>query len=126
MPIVATDLDRTLLPDGDEEYDGTLPVFKRIVQKDKFKLVYITGRSLKQIKEAIYKYDIPWPDHILTNVGSRIYDFDRKKRKFRIDRNWFRMIRACTPEWDKKEMKKSLKDIEGIRPQEKSGLLKDL
>lgn len=120
MPIVSTDLDRTLLPDGDEEYDGTLPVFKKIVQKDKFKLIYITGRTLKQIKEAIYKYDIPWPDHILTNVGSRIYDFDRKKRKFNIDKNWFRMIKTCNPAWDKKEMKKSLKGIDGLKLQEKS------
>lgn len=120
MPVVATDLDRTLLPDGDEEYDRTLPVFKKIVKKDKFKLIYITGKTMKQIKKSINKYDIPWSDYILTNVGCRIYRFDRKKRKFKLDKNWFKVIKSYTPEWDKKEMKKSLKNIEGLKLQEKS------
>jgi len=120
MSVIATDLDRTLLPDGDEDYDGTLPVFKKITKKGRFGLIYITGRTLKQIKEAIDKYDIPWPDYILTNVGCRIYRFDKKERKFKLDKNWFEVIEKHSPDWNKREMKKALRDIKGLKLQEKT------
>ena len=120
MAIIATDLDRTLLPNGEEKYDGTLPVFKKIIKQNKFKLIYITGRTLKQIKPAIHKYDLPWPDYILTNVGCRIYKFYKGKEKFVLYKKWFKEMRKNTPEWDKKKLKKTLKNIQGLRIQEKS------
>jgi len=119
MTVIATDLDRTLLPDGGEEYDGTLPVFKKIIKKQKWDLIYITGRTIKQIKKAIYKYNVPWPDYILTNVGSRVYGFDKKNKKFKLDKKWFKVIRKNSPEWNKKKIKKYLKGISGLWLQEK-------
>lgn len=120
MVIIATDLDRTLIPNGDEKYDGTLPIFKKIIQRDNFKTVYITGRTLKQIKPAIHKYSLPWPHYILTNVGCRIYRFDKHKERFILDKNWFKEMKKNTPGWKVKKIKKILKNIDGLKIQEKS------
>lgn len=117
MVVIATDLDRTLIPNGDEIYDNSLPLFKKIVNKNDFSLIYITGRNLGLVKKAIKKFDLPKPDYILTNVGTRIY-YKSLFGFFKCDKKWFKIISKKTPCWDFDKIKDLLKDIKGLTLQE--------
>ncbi len=116
MKIIATDLDRTLLPNGKEEYDGTLNVFKNLVKKNNFILVYITGRSFNLVKKAIKKYKIPYPNYLITNVGTKVFEI--KKNNSTNLKSWERSIKQQSPLWNTKKIKNSLKKLNEIKLQE--------
>jgi sucrose-6-phosphatase len=116
--LLATDLDRTLLPNGKQNYDGSFPLFKKIVNKKNIKLVYVTGRNLSLIKQAIRRFNVSYPDYIVINVGTRIYQI--KNKKFKEDKKWVGEISKKTKNWDIKEFKKSLKKFKGLKLQEQS------
>ncbi|MEA5392503.1 HAD-IIB family hydrolase [Cyanobium gracile UHCC 0139] len=73
--LICTDLDRTLLPNGDStESVGARPAFARLVSRPHTALAYVTGRDLALVEEAIQEYRLPEPDWIIGDVGSSIYD----------------------------------------------------
>lgn len=115
--IIATDLDRTLLPNGEEEYDNSLPLFNKIINDKKIPLVYVTGRNLKLVKKALKRFKIPFPNYLISNVGTRIYF--SKGNKFKCDKKWFKEIKEETPEWNIKKMRSFLKSVNGLKLQEK-------
>lgn len=123
--VIAIDLDRTLLPNGKQEYDKTIPVFNEVLKEKELPLVYVTGRNIKLVKKAINRFNIPSSDYVISSVGTRIYyiknskRFERKKVKFRCDKNWFKIIKKRTPDWNVRKMHNSLKKINGLRIQEK-------
>lgn len=98
---LCTDLDRTLLPNGLQISDPqAIPLLHRITQEYNINLIYVTGRSKKLVLDAIQEYDLPIPQHAITDVGTRIYritpntsssDFNwDEDDKFRIylEKNW--------------------------------------
>jgi hydroxymethylpyrimidine pyrophosphatase-like HAD family hydrolase len=48
MFVIATDLDRTLIPNGNQPYDKSMERFSKIVQDYDCPLIYVTGRDLLQ------------------------------------------------------------------------------
>jgi HAD superfamily hydrolase (TIGR01484 family) len=122
--LLATDLDRTLLPNGIQEYDGTMPIFRDIVDKEDFCLAFVTGRSLELVKDAIEEFDTPVPDFIIADVGTNVYE--NKNGKFIPDKKWISYISSMTRKWDIGKFKKKLSPIDGIRIQErgKQGIFK--
>lgn len=117
MKILATDLDRTLIPNGKQKYDSSLSLFKHLVKQNKIKLIYVTGRNLKLTNEAIKNYYLPKPDYLIANVGSRIYKY--KNKKLITDKKWFNYLNKKTKTWDIKKFKKILKEVPGLKIQEK-------
>ena len=81
--IIATDLDRTLLPNGKQPYDGSMGLFKEIVQDKEIVLTYVTGRNLSLVRKAIKKFDAPLPNYIIAQVGTKIY-YRKKRNHIRI------------------------------------------
>ncbi len=71
--IIATDLDRTLLPNGDDEYDDTLNVFFDAVKKNKLTLAYVSGRNMDLLEQAIAEFGIETPDFFIGSVGTEIF-----------------------------------------------------
>jgi HAD superfamily hydrolase (TIGR01484 family) len=72
--ILATDLDRTLIPNGYEPEDqGVRELFTKITDQPDLTTVYATGRNLDRVLEAIPEYNLPIPDYIVANVGTEIY-----------------------------------------------------
>ncbi|MFW5847081.1 MAG: HAD-IIB family hydrolase [Nanoarchaeota archaeon] len=116
--LLATDLDRTLLPNGKQGYDGSLYLFKKIANKKNIKIVYVTGRNLFLIKQATRKFNAPYPDNVIVNVGTRIYEF--KNKKFIEDKEWIKKIKKNTKNWNIKKFKQSLKKFKGLKLQENS------
>ena len=115
MTFVATDLDRTIIPNGKHRYDGTLLLFKEIVGKKKIKLIYVSGRNIEDVKKAILEYNLPYPKYAICMVGAKIYSF--KNKKIKLNKTWHNSI--SSKRWDVFKVKEKLKDIKGIKIQPK-------
>jgi len=74
MILIATDLDRTLLPNGTEKDDMSLELFYKEIKKIKSPiLVYVTGRNLQLFKDAQKEFPLIQPNYLIGSVGTEIY-----------------------------------------------------
>ncbi|MFC1773341.1 HAD-IIB family hydrolase [Pseudomonadota bacterium] len=72
--LLCTDLDRTLLPNGTQpESPLARKLFSRFVAQPHVSLVYVTGRHRLLVEKAIKNYELPVPDAVISDVGTRIY-----------------------------------------------------
>ena len=63
MKILATDLDRTLLPNGSWPSDpDAIDLFNDLTRKHDVLVVYVTGRNLNLSENAINEFGIRHPD----------------------------------------------------------------
>jgi HAD superfamily hydrolase (TIGR01484 family) len=75
--LLATDLDRTLLPNGSQpESPSARQRFHRLAARPEVRLAYVTGRHREWVEDAIAKYDLPRPDFVIADVGTRLYETD--------------------------------------------------
>lgn len=85
--LLATDLDRTLIPNGEApESPGARNLFATWVEARELELVYVTGRSLALVEEAIEVCALPRPDGVLADVGSSLYH--REGAGWTLDEAW--------------------------------------
>lgn len=115
--LLCTDLDRTLIPNGEpEESPLARPLFRRLVERPDVTLAYVSGRHLGLLQDAIREYDLPVPDYAIGDVGTTLYKT--------ADDDW-----APSPEWSQEiapdwagltrdELADALADIGGLRLQE--------
>ncbi|CAK6694491.1 HAD family hydrolase [Synechococcus sp. CBW1107] len=74
--LLCTDLDRTLLPNGESpESAGARDRFAALVARPEVTLAYVSGRHLALVEQAIEQYGIPRPDWVIGDVGSRMYQW---------------------------------------------------
>ncbi|MDP3996300.1 MAG: HAD-IIB family hydrolase [bacterium] len=99
MFILATDLDRTLLPNGKEPYDGTVSELFAKISEKKFVLAYVTGRDLNLVLDAVKKYGIKLPDFLLAEVGTVMYE--KKGDKMIPLSDWSEYVRKKTQNWNR-------------------------
>jgi len=118
MIILATDLDRTLLPNGKDEYDGTLPRLFDVVKEKKLTLVYVTGRNMELFEEARKEFDIEVPDYMIGDVGTMIYK--KNDGKLALDVGWMEHLEKNEPNWDTQTIKDRLNTNSDIRLQDES------
>lgn len=72
--LVCTDLDRTLLPNGNcLESALARPTFSALVKRPEMVLAYVTGRHKALVEQAIAEYSLPQPDFVIGDVGTSIY-----------------------------------------------------
>lgn len=75
--LLATDLDRTLLPNGEPpESPGARDLLRAFVEAEALPLAYVTGRRLALVEAAIVEYDVPRPDWVIADVGSSLFEWD--------------------------------------------------
>ncbi|QCU89950.1 HAD-IIB family hydrolase [Thiomicrorhabdus sediminis] len=85
--LLCTDMDRTVIPNGlQPESSNARQRFKELCALPSLQLVYVTGRHLQLMQQAISDYDLPAADYAITDVGTRIY--------YREDSNW-----CLLPSW---------------------------
>lgn len=86
--LLCTDMDRTVIPNGFEPEDpDARQRFMQFCSLASVTLVYVTGRHLALVKQAIEDYALPEPNYIISDVGTKIY------RK--VSDEWLAM-----PEWE--------------------------
>lgn len=122
IKLLATDLDRTLIPNGEESYDNSMDIFRGRINKNKLKLIYVTGRSLNLIKKAIKEFDLAVPDYAIGDVGANIFVFNRTLENIEKDKGWHDYLKKNTPGWDVKKFREEIqkKKIKGVELQEES------
>lgn len=117
MLLLATDLDRTLLPNGPEpESPAARPLFTRLVARDDVRLVYVTGRDPGLVREAAQEFSLPEPDHLITDVGTRL--LDAKGRAWEEDKGWAERLRESWRGHTAARLEPMLTDLSGLTLQE--------
>ncbi len=74
MKLLCTDLDRTLVPNGEQpESSLARPVLWHLLRSHDMSLAYVSGRDVGRVQQAIVDYDLQVPDIIVADVGTSIY-----------------------------------------------------
>jgi sucrose-6F-phosphate phosphohydrolase len=117
MKILATDLDRTLLPNGHWEGDeSAIPLFNELTEKHDTLVVYVTGRNLDLTEKAIQQYGVRHPDYLCGDVGTTIRKFENAA--WHDDEGWVAHVKQSSPRWDAAGIKQAVAEVEGMREQE--------
>ena len=115
--LLATDLDRTLLPNGAQpESPLARPRFRRFVALPEVRLAYVTGRHKALVEQAMAEFDLPTPDFVIGDVGTSIYEVQGHAWRQRPD--WQAAISVDWGGRSHDELAATLADITGLRLQE--------
>jgi HAD superfamily hydrolase (TIGR01484 family) len=123
--LLATDLDRTLLPNGAQpESPLARPLFKRLAARPEIRLAYVSGRHPALVEAAIAEYALPRPAFVIADVGASLYDVDAETWRPRQD--W---RDAIAPDWgghERADLAALLQDLADLTMQEtaKQGVFK--
>jgi len=121
MKILATDLDRTLLPNGSWKADDeAIDLFNTLTKNQDVLVVYVTGRNLALTENAIKKYGVRYPDVLCGDVGTSIRKYEHGEWTF--DDGWVAHVRRASPRWNAAAIRDAVADIEGMREQESEHL----
>ncbi|MCB1758789.1 MAG: HAD-IIB family hydrolase [Gammaproteobacteria bacterium] len=117
MKILATDLDRTLLPNGHWEADSrAIELFNRLTDNPDVTVVYVTGRNLNLTENAIREYGVRFPDVLCGDVGTSIRHCSNGAWNF--DEGWIAHVKRASPRWEVDAIRAELAGVEGMREQE--------
>ena len=96
MRILATDLDRTLLPNGSWKADSrAIDLFNELTAQHDVLVVYVTGRNLNLTENAIKEFGVRYPDVLCGDVGTSIREYENGE--WRFDEGWIARIRHASP-----------------------------
>ena len=121
MRILATDMDRTLLPNGKWEADSeAISLFNNLTEQDDVLVVYVTGRNLDLTEKAIRAFGVRSPDVLCGDVGTTIRRYVHEQ--WQLDERWADLIHLRSPRWDAGAIKNAVAGIDGLREQESEHL----
>ena len=117
MKILATDLDRTLLPNGSWEGDRqAIGLFNKLTQEQDVLVVYVTGRNLELTEKAIMEYGVRFPNVLCGDVGTSIRKYENDQ--WRFDDGWVEHVKRESPRWNASEIRDAVAAVDGMREQE--------
>ena len=106
--LLCSDMDRTILPNGDQEESSDVrSVLRLLVERPEIHIAYVSGRDKNLIQEAITEYDLPFPEYAVGDVGTTIYELTGNN--WTPWEDWFREI---------------AKDWNGLESEDLTGILK--
>jgi HAD superfamily hydrolase (TIGR01484 family) len=115
--LLATDLDRTLLPNGGQpESPLARQRFRRLAARPEIRLAYVTGRHRELVEAAMAEYELPRPDFVIADVGTSLYAVDADD--WRQVQGW---QQAITLDWGGRshaELAAMVGEVSGLRLQE--------
>lgn len=115
--LLCTDLDRTLLPNGEQpESPNARIFFQQLVNQPEVKLAYVSGRDKNLLLEAIAEYDLPVPDYAIADVGSSIFFIENNQ--WQLSSAWHTEIGRDWNGKNHKELQQLLADIPDLQLQE--------
>ncbi|NBC49440.1 MAG: HAD-IIB family hydrolase [Gammaproteobacteria bacterium] len=117
MRVLATDLDRTLLPNGSWPADpNAIDLFNELTERQGIFVVYVTGRNLRLAEDAIREFGIRHPNVLIGDVGTSIRRFE--KDQWSMDQAWIEHVKQVCPRWDAAAVRDAVADVDGLREQE--------
>jgi len=115
--LLCTDLDRTLLPNGEAlESPMARDALGHLVAHAPLALAYVSGRSLALVLEAIEEYALPVPDVIAADVGSSVHH--RSGNGWRADRDWETRVADHWQGERQERIGEILASVDGLVPQD--------
>ena len=118
MRILATDLDRTLLPNGSWPADpGAIALFNDLTARHDVLVVYVTGRNLNLSEHAIEEYGIRHPDVLIGDVGTSIRRY--AQGGWVAHDGWDAHVRQTSPRWDADAIRNAVAGVDGLTEQER-------
>lgn len=116
-PTLATDLDGTLIPLNDSEHFTHALERIRSFQKDKgLFLIFVTGRHLESMLEAVEHYKLPAPDRIVCDVGTTLYD--AQENTWVVNDAYHTQLASLVKNHTRQDVEKTLASIDTLRLQE--------
>ena len=117
MRILATDMDRTLLPNGHWPADEqAIELFNQLTREHDILVVYVTGRNQALTEAAVDDFGVRRPDILIGDVGTSIRKYE--DGGWRFDDGWTTHVRKASPRWDAEAIKARVAGIDGLRDQE--------
>ena len=117
MRILATDLDRTLLPNGSWPPDpGAIDLFNELTQRHDVLVVYVTGRNLDLTENAIREFGIRYPHVLIGDVGTSIRKYGQDGWK--PHGGWDTHVKLTSPWWDADAVRSVVAGVDGLTEQE--------
>jgi len=117
MRILATDLDRTLLPNGRWPADpGAIALFNELTERHDVLVAYVTGRNLDLTEQAIEEYGVRYPHVLIGDVGTSIRTY--QQGGWKPHGGWANHVRAASPGWDAGAVRRAVAGVEGLTAQE--------
>ena len=121
MKILATDMDRTLLPNGSWEADSeAIALFNRLTKQQDVIVVYVTGRNLALTEKAIEEFGVRYPDVLCGDVGTSIRKYEQGE--WHLDEGWQAHVRRSSPRWDAAAIRDAVAEVADMREQESEHL----
>jgi sucrose-6F-phosphate phosphohydrolase len=118
MRILATDLDRTLLPNGRWPADpGAIELFNGLTRRHEVLVVYVTGRNLELTERAIEEFGIRHPDVLIGDVGTSIRR--HVGEAWQSHEGWETHVRMASPRWDPEAIRAAIAGMDGLTEQER-------
>ena len=115
--LLATDLDRTLLPNGKHpESPLARSRFRQFVARPEVKLAYVTGRHRELVMEAIADYALPQPHFVIADVGTSLYEI--RGADWQSCDGWQQLLKSQWGDGHPAQLAALLEDIPGLRLQE--------
>ncbi len=115
--LLCSDLDRTILPNGEqEESPQARPLLRRLARREEITLVYVSGRHKKLIQDAIEDYQIPTPDYAIGDVGTTLYEVG--KSEWDPSEGWQQEISQDWKGMSHDDLESLLSDFNQLRLQE--------
>ncbi|HKI53268.1 MAG TPA: HAD family hydrolase, partial [Anaerolineales bacterium] len=117
MKILATDLDRTLLPNGKWPVDEqAITLFNEWTTKQGILVVYVTGRNLQLTEEAIAQYGVRFPNILCGDVGTTIRHYI--SGEWQVEQGWIDHVHTISPRWDNEAIREVLAGVKGMSEEE--------
>jgi len=118
MKILATDLDRTLLPNGSWPEDpGAIDLFNELTEKHDVYVVYVTGRNLNLAESAIKEYGIRHPHVLIGDVGTSIRKYEQGD--WHPHTGWDAHVKQTSPRWNADAIRSAVAGLDGLIEQER-------
>lgn len=118
MKILATDLDRTLLPNGSWPPDpGAIDLFNELTQRHDVLVVYVTGRNLDLAENAIREFGIRHPHVLIGDVGTSIRKYENGN--WMSHGGWDAHVKQTSPRWDARAVRSAVTTVDGLTEQER-------
>ncbi len=116
MKLVCSDLDRTLLPNGDQpESPHARAILWHLLITHELAIAYVSGRNLDLVLRAIEDYDLAVPVAIAADVGTSIYW--RTKDTWQFDVSWQGLIGLDWNGCDSEHIQRLLESVTSLSSQ---------
>ena len=118
VKVLATDMDGTFIPlEGNEQNRADLCELQAELDRNDIALMYVTGRHLNLVLDAIHSHGLPSPPWMICDVGASIYQVNDTGQYMLLEA-YTRHLGELAGEFSRDALVQRVSDIAGLRAQE--------